>query len=98
MITLEYKGKQLVNFTKKELKDSGVPDEIINQAMIEEKWSQIKVKREKLLFSTDYTQFDDSPLTIEKKADFAIYRQALRDLPQNYSNADDIDWPQMPQI
>jgi len=59
-----------------------------------------KRKRNALLLESDWTQFADSPLTDTKKAEWATYRQALRDLPQEYPNAisnDDIIWPTKPR-
>ncbi len=59
-----------------------------------------KRKRNALLAESDWTQFADSPLTDTKKAEWATYRQALRDLPQEYPNAisnDDIIWPTKPR-
>jgi hypothetical protein len=59
-----------------------------------------KRKRNALLLESDWTQFADSPLTDKKKAEWATYRQALRDLPQEYPNAisnDDIIWPTKPR-
>ena len=46
-----------------------------------------RFERNKLLLETDWTQITDSPLTSEKKTEWANYRQALRDLPTNN------DWP-----
>ena len=43
--------------------------------------------RNSLLSDTDWTQMTDSPLTSEKKTEWANYRQALRDLPANS------EWP-----
>jgi len=43
--------------------------------------------RNSLLLDTDWTQMTDSPLTSEKKTEWANYRQALRDLPANS------EWP-----
>ena len=40
-----------------------------------------KAKRDALLAKTDWTQSADSPLSDAKKAEWATYRQALRDLP-----------------
>jgi hypothetical protein len=37
--------------------------------------------RTKLLTESDWTQMADTALTTEKKAEWATYRQALRDLP-----------------
>ena len=62
-------------------------------------WIAIKKKRDHLLLITDYTQLSDNSLTEEKKAEWRIYRQALRDLPQTYSSAtskSDIVWPTKP--
>jgi hypothetical protein len=62
-------------------------------------WGTIKKKRDYLLLMTDYTQLSDNTLTDAKKAEWRIYRQALRDLPQTYSSAtdkSDVIWPTKP--
>jgi hypothetical protein len=59
----------------------------------------LRLKRDALLTESDWTQVNDSPLTTEKKAEWAVYRQALRDLPANNINAtsiDDITFPTPP--
>lgn len=59
----------------------------------------MREKRGVLLFNSDWTQFPDSPLTPEKKAEWAAYRQALRDVPANNSEVvdlADIIWPTSP--
>lgn len=40
--------------------------------------------RNKLLLKSDWTQTADCSLSDEKKAEWAVYRNALRDLPQNF--------------
>jgi len=63
-------------------------------------FKSIRIKRQKKLFSTDWTQFPDSPLSDTKKAEWTTYRQALRDIPETYSDAtslDDIIWPTKPE-
>lgn len=62
----------------------------------EEKWSKIRRERNGLLAKTDWTQFADSPLSDELKAIYQTYRQALRDLPNQYANADDVVFPERP--
>ena len=60
----------------------------------------IRATRRNKLTESDWTQFADSPLSDNKKAEWATYRQALRDLPQEYPNAisnDDIIWPTKPR-
>ena len=47
--------------------------------------------RNGLLEESDWTQTTDSPFTDAKKAEWATYRQALRDLPSQYTDNDNID-------
>ncbi|EHU8077694.1 phage tail assembly chaperone [Vibrio cholerae] len=65
---------------------------------VENYWSMIRQKRDELIIETDWTQATDAPLSAEKKAAFLAYRQALRDIPQNYSDPDDVVWPTKPEI
>jgi len=44
---------------------------------------ELRKIRNALLRDSDWTQVNDSPLTDQEKQDWAIYRQALRDLPAN---------------
>jgi hypothetical protein len=60
----------------------------------------IRQQRIGLLASSDWTQSADSPLSAEKKAEWAVYRQALRDLPDDQGSVnsiDDVVWPTQPQ-
>ena len=60
---------------------------------------EIRIIRENRLKKSDWTQGVDSPLTDAKKAEWATYRQALRDLPSQYSdndNFDDVVFPTQP--
>lgn len=59
----------------------------------------IRELRSKYLTLSDWTQAADSPLTDTKKAEWATYRQALRDMPasaDSYATVDDIVWPTRP--
>jgi hypothetical protein len=59
-------------------------------------WERLRAERDALLVSSDWTQYTDSPLD-ETKAEWAVYRQLLRDLPENIDDpADDITWPTPP--
>jgi len=51
----------------------------------------VRSYREPLLSGSDWTQSSDSPLSAEKKAEWATYRQALRDL----TNSDNVILPGM---
>lgn len=49
-------------------------------------WQELRVLRNQRLTESDWTQVADAPLTEEQKTAWIIYRQALRDLPQNISD------------
>ena len=60
---------------------------------------KLRTIRGGILIGSDWTQFPDSPLTTEKKAEWATYRQALRDIPAQYPNIlslDEVTWPLAP--
>lgn len=59
----------------------------------------IRLSRQYRLKACDWTQGADSPLSDAKKAEWATYRQALRDLPTtNTATAiTDIAWPTLPE-
>ena len=47
-------------------------------------WDEMIEKRNRLLSASDWTQVPDSPLSDAKKAEWATYRKALRDIPQQF--------------
>ena len=52
---------------------------------------EIRIIRENRLNKSDWTQTEDSPLSDAKKAEWATYRQLLRDLPSQYTDSDNIN-------
>lgn len=62
----------------------------------EEKEQAGRNKRNLRLTFTDWTQLPDAPLTAEQKAAYAVYRQALRDVPEQEGFPDAIEWPEEP--
>jgi hypothetical protein len=68
-------------------------DEELN---VENPWLAVKVERNRLLFVTDWTQGNDSPLTQEKRDEWKTYRQALRDMFVGCSTPADVVWPKLP--
>ena len=60
----------------------------------------MRQRRKLELIDSDWTQGADSPLSDSKKAEWQTYRQALRDLPSNYSSPitdrDRVSWPTKP--
>jgi len=67
-------------------------------------WKEFRNIRDSLLSRCDWTQSPDSPLTEEKKAEWATYRQSLRDLPITITNPKSMvidliheNWPTKPE-
>jgi len=59
----------------------------------------IRQERDIKLVQCDWTQLPDSPLIESKKQEWAIYRQQLRDLPQNQpslTSLEEVVWPTPP--
>ena len=57
------------------------------------KWTLIRRERTRLLAETDYLALKDSTLSEDMKT----YRQALRDVPKDNSDPDNITWPSKPE-
>lgn len=58
--------------------------------------ADMRRQRDALLASCDWTQMADSPLDASQKAAWGVYRQALRDVPEQTGFSDTIDWPTQP--
>ena len=59
----------------------------------------LKNKRLLKLQASDWTQLPDSPLSETKKAEWATYRQKIRDIPTDFPDAtswEDITFPTKP--
>ena len=52
---------------------------------------KIRNQRLFMLRDCDWTVVADSPLSDAKKAEWSTYRQALRDLPSQYTDSDNFD-------
>lgn len=92
--TCRYSG-----WSKKEDGSFSMDYEIINFTQEETVDLLIRGRRNFELAQSDWTQISDSPLSAEAKAEWATYRQVLRDLTATFSNAtcpEDITWPLRP--
>jgi len=86
--------------------DKGMPlseyyEWINNEWVLNTEWvlNAIKIERTKLLGFSDWTVLPDNSLTESERAEWTIYRQALRDVPQNntgLTNPDNVIWPTKP--
>lgn len=63
---------------------------------IQNKWSEVRSVRNLYLSECDWTQLPDSPLTPEKKEEWAVYRQELRDVTSQ-PDPFNITWPTKPE-
>lgn len=59
-------------------------------------WAVVRTDRDARLTACDWTQVTDSPLDETEQAAWAVYRQALRDVPADNNDPYNIDWPTAP--
>jgi|TARA_B100001093_G_C26052689_1_gene687024 hypothetical protein len=61
-------------------------------------WEEIRINRDWALQTCDKFALGDmwDDLTTEQKAEFKAFRKTLRDIPQTYSNAADVVFPEKP--
>ena len=57
---------------------------------------EVRMRRDRALIESDWTQLPTSPLSDAKKTEWEIYRQALRDLPDNISEDLTYTFPAVP--
>ena len=69
--------------------------EIVAQGKYDVDWHTVRKERDNLLKQTDWRAVKDRTITQPWKD----YRQALRDLPQDYEEANDAvdNWPEAPE-
>ena len=58
----------------------------------------VRLERNKILSDTDHLIQSDYPISDEKKQEIKVYRQALRDIPQQDGFPENIVWPDKPAI
>lgn len=61
-----------------------------------QKWERLKAIRNHELSACDWTQLPDAVLTQAERTAWQVYRQALRDIPQDFSNPDLVTFPEQP--
>ena len=60
------------------------------------KAAQVRIERNRRLTNSDWTQMKDSPLSESKGAEWAVYRQQLRDITLQPGFPWEIQWPTTP--
>jgi hypothetical protein len=61
-------------------------------------YEDLRTVRNAVLAKCDYTQLSDSPLTDELKTEWKVYRQDLRNLPENTPDITNVTWPIEPGV
>lgn len=74
-----------------------IPEKTEEEKLQEAK-EQARAKRDALLSACDYFVMVDYPASEEDKALVVLYRQALRDVPQQEGFPFDIVWPEKPEV
>lgn len=58
--------------------------------------ARFRERRNEKLAECDWTQLADAPLTVTQRAEWAAYRQALRDVPGTVNADGWVTWPKKP--
>lgn len=89
--------KRIINSQTGEITEIALTAEEIAQAEaagIESALENLREERDKLLAESDWTQNRD--VILSNDAEWAAYRQALRDLPANTEDPNNPVWPTKP--
>ena len=60
------------------------------------KWREVRAERDSRLSASDWSQMPDNALAAPAIAEWAAYRQQLRDIPQTFDDPDAVVWPEVP--
>jgi hypothetical protein len=82
------------NGSEWELKDIPEPEPIKEPEKPKLDWQIIRGERNYLLSQTDWIFAPD--VILKNKEAWLTYRQALRDVPQNFSTPEEVVWPEKP--
>jgi hypothetical protein len=66
-----------------------------NEIRIAVAWEPVRAKRDQILSETDWVGLKD--VSIANEQAWLDYRQALRDIPKNFTNTEDVIWPTKPE-
>ncbi|MGQ7242816.1 tail fiber assembly protein [Salinicola sp. V024] len=95
---INYDNRTYYAGSREQFEAQGLPDAIIDAAIADQQWAEIRARRDALLRASDYAVMPDYPLTDEQLAAVKQYRQALRDIPETADAPDAIEWPEKPEV
>jgi len=87
-ICINNQGKYMVDTNALMLIEAPVTTTTTAEELLE----LIRLKRNRLLAESDWTQLPDAPMTEEEKVAWVVYRQALRDFPETCDPYNPV-WP-----
>ena len=70
-----------------------IPENEREQEELSMAWADLRYTRNRLLQKSDWSQVTDAPVD---PAVWALYRQQLRDLPENTADPRNVVWPTQP--
>lgn len=96
----EVYGQSIIEITadavvETQTKRKKTADELAEESR--QKAENVREKRNGLLANSDWTQLSDAPLTTEQKTAWTLYRQVLRDIPQQDGFPNAVSFPAAPR-
>ncbi|MEZ8402654.1 phage tail assembly chaperone [Vibrio splendidus] len=69
-----------------------------SDVVLEQNWGQVREIRESYLKATDWIVIQSQETGLPISEHWKAYRQTLRDIPQAYTNPNDVVWPEKPTL
>ncbi|MEZ8694678.1 phage tail assembly chaperone [Vibrio splendidus] len=70
---------------------------VTSRGLVAEEWVEHIEQRERLMVDADHLVNTAMDMELDVTP-FRQYRQALRDIPQTFTNPEDVVWPQKPSL
>lgn len=97
MLTVTYNGITYDRFEgAADLLAAGVPPEVVQAAVQRQEWAPTRKLRDAALGACDYAAMPDYPLSEAQRGELDVYRQALRDIPDQGESQANVVWPVKP--
>ena len=70
---------------------------VTTRGLVAEEWVEHILQRDRLMVDADHLVNTAMDMELDVTP-FRQYRQALRDIPQTFTNPEDVVWPQKPSL
>lgn len=95
---IRYNGRIFIGVSDENYSEMKIPEAVYVEAVVNQKWDDIRSQRDTLLRASDYAVMPDYPLEAAQLEEVKAYRQALRDIPETAADPDAVDWPTKPEF